>query len=419
MADFGINALAYGSAKISNADLISLSPENTWTTVDGAGFTVSNDGRSLVIILNEIPTARPFIQISNVDRMEVVGIHYNNGQFTIDVTVSDTNSWASLVNSDSAAALHFLIYEPAEPAGTTTEELNEEILLMKATIDSLQDQINNTVPGVGDLCSLLSADSGYQMFRNGLTIQWMSSEALTAENSLSIDFPIPFSTKPFKVVASTRFPEGDSSSEQWIQVVDSTKDSVTILAQSQNSNSWQKSLHADIIAIGIAEVTNCPNSEGSAGTKISNLKKAASLEDSDLFVISKEIDGDSTYDTSNNVTLSSLSENIKTRMGPTLSTSSIISWTKGESNRYLQGQAGFSGDALPDGTWVLLYFPWYAYDGNSEDDNAWFHNAPLIREEAKGFNVRAWMIELGNGSHLGGNNYTGHGIGFKISEDPV
>jgi hypothetical protein len=168
----------------------------------------------------------------------------------------------------------------------------------------------NSVPGTGDLCSLLSADSGYQMFRNGLTIQWMSSEALIAENALPIDFPIPFSVKPFKVVASTRFPEGDSSSQQWIQVVNSTKDNVTVYCQSQNVGSWTKPIYADIIAIGIAEVVNCPNSEGSAGTKISNLKKATSLKDSDLFVISKEIDGDGNYDTSNSVKLSDIAQHV-------------------------------------------------------------------------------------------------------------
>lgn len=278
----------------------------------------------------------------------------------------------------------------------------------------------NSVPGTGDLCSLLSADSGYQMFRNGLTMQWMSDN-FTQEGSHVINFPIAFAAKPFKVVASIRH-EGKmpEDTQQWMHVVNWTKDYVTVYCQSHNATEFE--IGVDIIAIGIAEVVNCPNSEGSSGTKISNLKKAESLEDSDLFVVSKEVDGDTVYDTSNNVTMSSLTESIKTRMGPTLSTSSIISWAKGEgpsSNQLIRGAAGFTGDTLPDGTWVLLYFPWQSYDGGGEDDNAWFHSAPIIREEVKGFNIKTWMGALGNASHYGGNNYTGHGIGFKISEDPV
>lgn len=275
----------------------------------------------------------------------------------------------------------------------------------------------NSVPGTGDLCSLLSADSGYQMFRNGLTMQWMSDN-FTQEGSRVINFPIAFAAKPFKVVASIRH-EGKmpEDTQQWMHVVNWTKDHVTVYCQSHKATEFK--IGVDIIAIGIAEVVNCPNSEGSSGTKISNLKKAESLEDSDLFVVSKEVDGDTVYDTSNNVTMSSLTESIKTRMGPTLSTSSIISWTKAEGSSYINGVAGFTGDTLPDGTWVLLYFPWYSYDGGGEDDNAWYHQRPIIREEVKGFNIRTWMQSLGNASHFGGSNYTGHGIGFKISEDPV
>lgn len=174
----------------------------------------------------------------------------------------------------------------------------------------------NSVPGTGDLCSLLSADSGYQMFRNGLTMQWMSDNFIQ-EGSHVINFPIAFAAKPFKVVASIRH-EGKmpEDTQQWMHVVNWTKDYVTVYCQSHNATEFE--IGVDIIAIGIAEVVNCPNSEGSSGTKISNLKKAESLEDSDLFVVSKEVDGDTVYDTSNNVTMSSLTESIKTRIEPTI-----------------------------------------------------------------------------------------------------
>ncbi len=171
-------------------------------------------------------------------------------------------------------------------------------------------QENDT--GVGDLCKILSEDSGYQMFRNGLTMQWVSSPQLTSEIDLVVNFPTPFSAPPLKVVASTRFPDNDTSSEQWIQVVSWGASSVTIRAQSQNAGTWTKPIIADIIAIGMAEVTGCKDSEGGevAGTKISQLPSASSLKSDDLFVLSREEDSDAVYDISKNVTLEKLGQHV-------------------------------------------------------------------------------------------------------------
>lgn len=283
------------------------------------------------------------------------------------------------------------------------------------------------VPGTGDLCKILSADSGYQMFRNGLTIQWMSSPAFTDQDqSRTVSFPIPFASKPFKVTCSTRNPEGTGlAGVVNIETTNWTNTSVTLMSQAEGDKPEpSRPYYADIIAIGIATVTDCPalGGEDPEGIKVSELVDAQSLKDDDLFLISRDNETDGTYDTSKNATMSSLTEGIKARMGPTLNTSSIISWTKAEgpnNSALIRGTAGFTGDTLPDGTWVLLYFPWQAYDGGGEDDNAWFHSAPIIREEVKGFNIRTWMGTLGNSTHFSGSNYTGHGIGFKISEDPV
>lgn len=171
-------------------------------------------------------------------------------------------------------------------------------------------QENDT--GVGDLCKILSEDSGYQMFRNGLTMQWVSSPQLTSEIDLVVNFPTPFSAPPLKVVASTRFPDNDTSSEQWIQVVSWDASSATIRAQSQNAGTWTKPIIADIIAIGMAEVTGCKDSEGGevAGTKISQLPSASSLKSDDLFVLSREEDSDAVYDISKNVTLEKLGQHV-------------------------------------------------------------------------------------------------------------
>lgn len=278
--------------------------------------------------------------------------------------------------------------------------------------------ISDPVPGTGDLCKILSEDSGYQMFRNGLTIQWTSSPAFITESSQVVNFPIPFASKPFKVVASTRFPSAAFNTHETMQTTSWNATSVTIFAQSITANF--NPVYADIIAIGIAEVTDCPGNSGDPqGTKISNLPSATNLKDDDLFVISKENDNDEAYDASLSVTMEKLSNDIKSRMGPMLEISSIISWTKGEGSRHFMGGAGFEGSLVPAGTWALLYFPWTAYDGGGEDDNAWYHQKPIIMEASKGFDIRAWMASLGSASHYSGSNYTGHGIGFKISEYPA
>lgn len=177
------------------------------------------------------------------------------------------------------------------------------------------------VPGTGDLCKILSEDSGYQMFRNGLTIQWTTSPGFTTESSQLVDFPIPFAAKPLKVTVSTRYPSNDPSSQQWMQVVSWDATSVTIRAQGQNVASWTNPVYADIIAIGIAEVTDCPGtSSDPQGTKISNLPSATNLKSNDLFVISKENNNDDTnddaYDTSLNLKLSDLTDFIVSTIPP-------------------------------------------------------------------------------------------------------
>lgn len=167
--------------------------------------------------------------------------------------------------------------------------------------------------GTGDLCRLSAAESGYQMFKNGFTMQWTSSEAISSEASITVNFPVPFSATPFKVTASTRFPKGDSSSQVWFQVTSYDTNSVTLFPQAQNFASWSNPVYADIIAIGITEPTNCPGSGGgetTEGTKISQLAPATELKDDDLFVLSKDDESDGIYDHSNKITFQQIKENI-------------------------------------------------------------------------------------------------------------
>ena len=149
----------------------------------------------------------------------------------------------------------------------------------------------------------------------------MSSPAFTTESSQVVNFPIPFASKPFKVVASTRYPNGDAVSQTFFQVVSWAKDGATIFAQS--GFAAFNPVYADIIAIGIAEVTDCPGStdpndpSDPEGTKISQLTSAAELKDDDLFVISKENTGDGIYDISQKITLSQLATYIAGAEPPT------------------------------------------------------------------------------------------------------
>ena len=161
----------------------------------------------------------------------------------------------------------------------------------------------------------------------------MSSAAFTAQDqSQSVDFPIAFAAKPFKVVASTRNPEGTGNSGAIIiETTNWTKTSVTLMSQAEGDTPRpNRPYFADIIAIGIAEVTDCPGStdpndpSDPEGTKISQLTSATSLKDNDLFVISKENTGDSIYDISQKVTLSELSNELISKIPPTPVSSNFI-----------------------------------------------------------------------------------------------
>ena len=169
------------------------------------------------------------------------------------------------------------------------------------------------VPGMGDLCKLSAEEgAGYQMFRNGFTMQWASSDPIPVAGVVVVNFEKPFASTPFKVTASTRYESGDPFSQQLIQVMSWDANSVTVLAQSLSGDF--KPIIADIFAIGITEVTDCPGSTDSGdldGTKISLLESTSQLKNNDLFVISKENTGDQVYDISQKVTLEDLATFIK------------------------------------------------------------------------------------------------------------
>ena len=94
------------------------------------------------------------------------------------------------------------------------------------------------------------------------------------------------------------------------------KTSVNLISQSEGSTPEPtRPYYVDIIAIGIAEVTDCPGAIGAdpEGIKVSELVGANSLKDEDLFLISRDNETDGAYDVSKNVTMSSLAEGIKNR----------------------------------------------------------------------------------------------------------
>ncbi len=164
----------------------------------------------------------------------------------------------------------------------------------------------------GDLCKLKAQESGYQMFGNGLIMQWFSSNEITLEQAYDITFPTPFLSKPFKVIVSTRYPTGDGISQIWFQTIDWNKDSVQFYAQAQNFSNFTAVI-ADFYAIGLATPTDCSGGDGASavdGVKISQLSPATELKDDDLFVLSKDDESDGIYDHSNKITFQQIKENI-------------------------------------------------------------------------------------------------------------
>jgi hypothetical protein len=208
------------------------------------------------------------------------------------------------------------------------------------------------VPGTGDLCKILSADSGYQMFRNGLTIQWMSSAAFTDQDqSRTVSFPIPFASKPFKVTCSTRNPEGTGlSGVVNIETTNWTNTSVTLMSQAEGDKPEpSRPYYADIIAIGIAEVTDCPPASGEAddvdGIKVSELVDAKSLKDDDLFLISRDNETDGIFDTSNNVTFEQIKEGVINSIPPADLNNEFISFLSPSiCTRGFTNSAGVAGE---------------------------------------------------------------------------
>jgi hypothetical protein len=163
-----------------------------------------------------------------------------------------------------------------------------------------------------DLCKLEAQESGYQMFGNGLIMQWFSSNEITLQQAYDITFPTPFSSKPFKVIVSTRYPTGDGSSQIWFQTINWNKDSVQFYAQAQNFSNFTAVI-ADFYAIGLATPTDCSGGDGAStvdGVKISQLQPLSDLKDDDLFVLSRDNESDGLYDNSNKITFDQIKTNV-------------------------------------------------------------------------------------------------------------
>jgi hypothetical protein len=222
------------------------------------------------------------------------------------------------------------------------------------------------VPGTGDLCKLLPNGDGYQMFRNGLTIQWVSSGPFTDQDQAqTVNFPIAFAADPLKVVCSTRNPDGRGLSGVInIETTSSNKSSVTLMSQAEgdkpNSN---RPYFADIIAIGIAEVTDCPGAIGAdedpEGIKVSELVGANSLKDEDLFLISRDNETDGIFDTSNNVTFEQIKEGVINSIPPVDLNNEFISFLSPSiCTRGFTNSAGVAGELTfwHDNDWMHPVF---------------------------------------------------------------
>jgi len=77
-----------------------------------------------------------------------------------------------------------------------------------------------------------------------------SSSGITSEGQTTLNYPGGWTNGlPDKVLVSTRYPTGDSTSQQWFQVVSFDSTSVTVYAQSQNVTSWTNPVFADVLLV--------------------------------------------------------------------------------------------------------------------------------------------------------------------------
>ena len=77
-----------------------------------------------------------------------------------------------------------------------------------------------------------------------------SSSGITSEGQTTLNYPGGWTNGlPDKVLVSTRYPTGDSVSQQWFQVVSFDSTSVTVYAQSQNVTSWTNPVIADVLLV--------------------------------------------------------------------------------------------------------------------------------------------------------------------------
>ena len=255
-------------------------------------------------------------------------------------------------------------------SGGGTPIATKEILGVVKVGDGLSVELDgtlsvNNIPGIGDLCKLSTEEgvgeegAGYQMLSNGLTIQWVSSEPFLVEGVQTVNFPIPFSSKPFEITTSTRNSSGNILDKSWIQVTSSDENGVNLISQSSGTHG---SIVADIIAIGITEAVDCPtaNAPGEANnkeTKISELTSAIELKGDDLFVISRENTGDDFYDISHNVTLANLASFIAPEPDPDPTPAGIVHFSsKIISNAFSSTESkAFVDDAFSDIPAVGVY----------------------------------------------------------------
>ena len=255
-------------------------------------------------------------------------------------------------------------------SGGGTPIATKEILGVVKVGDGLSVELDGTlsvnkIPGIGDLCKLSTEEgagqegAGYQMLSNGLTIQWVSSQPFLAEGVQTVNFPIPFSSKPFEITTSTRNPSGNILDKSWIQVTSSDENGVNLISQSSGTHG---SIVADIIAIGITESVDCPTASapGEANnkeTKISELTSAIELKGDDLFVISRENTGDDFYDISHNVTLANLASFIAPDPDPDPTPAGIVHFSsKIISNAFSSTESkAFVDDAFSDITAAGVY----------------------------------------------------------------
>jgi hypothetical protein len=107
-----------------------------------------------------------------------------------------------------------------------------------------------TPAALGGIAKNFNADSGYQRFPGGFTLQWYRYRAvMTSETEIAVTFAMIFPTAVFSVVASPYLAIGATARDMWVQVISPSTSGCSVQVQA-DGDSGNRIDGFDLIALG-------------------------------------------------------------------------------------------------------------------------------------------------------------------------